>query len=383
MKNNVPAIAISLIALVVVVLIVVFMVNQTKDFNWNSEFKETGNEPYHLGVLSDLLVDNYDVTKFEKRVEDHLPTDASAAGTSYIFIGEKAYYTEAEAEHILEYVRNGGHAFISSRQLPDSLYQYLIYGDDCDPYDFWRGRLESSSHKTINARFTHPSLSKKRYPYEYITDENQGGFLPFFRSGWGYIPRKYIDCDETTYPISILGELQTETGNKPNFIRIKYQNTVGAVYFHTNPLFFTNYNVGQEAGAEYIANVLAHLDTDKIYWDRKSATRARNDRRILQQPDDNFQNVPSPMQYIYSQRSLRWAWYILLATSILYVLFRAKRRQRIVPVLAPNRNTSLEFVETISRLYYKQQDHRSILIKQMQLFRGHLRDRYQVIIRKG
>ncbi|MCH2042984.1 MAG: hypothetical protein MK212_02500, partial [Saprospiraceae bacterium] len=89
----------------------------------------------------------------------------------------------------------------------------------------------------------------------------------------------------------------------------------------------------------------------------------------------------SPLEYIRSEPTLVWAWYVLLGTGLLYVLFRAKRKQRIIPVVAPNRNTSLEFVNTISSLYFQQQNHKTIFRKQMQLFLSHLRNRYNLVTR--
>ena len=82
------------------------------------------------------------------------------------------------------------------------------------------------------------------------------------------------------------------------------------------------------------------------------------------------------MQYIFSQPALKFAWLILLAMAVLYALFGAKRRQQHIPILESNRNTSLEFINTIGLLYFQQQDHKVIFEKIMQLFRAHLRRRY-------
>jgi len=70
-----------------------------------------------------------------------------------------------------------------------------------------------------------------------------------------------------------------------------------------------------------------------------------------------------------------------MSLGLIYVIFGAKRRQRKIPILETNRNTSLEFVETIGRLYFQQQDHKGIIKKQMHLFLAHLRQRYNLVIR--
>ena len=86
----------------------------------------------------------------------------------------------------------------------------------------------------------------------------------------------------------------------------------------------------------------------------------------------------SPLQYILQEPSLAWAWYILLAIGLLFLLFRTKRQQRIIPVLEPNRNTSMEFLNIISNLYFQQRDHKKLAQEDMRLFLHFIRDRYKI-----
>jgi hypothetical protein len=64
--------------------------------------------------------------------------------------------------------------------------------------------------------------------------------------------------------------------------------------------------------------------------------------------------------------------------AFLYLIFRAKRRQRIIPVREPNTNTSLEFIETIGRLYFQQNNHLKLEEQKMKLFLNFIRDRYHL-----
>jgi len=87
------------------------------------------------------------------------------------------------------------------------------------------------------------------------------------------------------------------------------------------------------------------------------------------------------MEYIFSQPALKLAWLVLLSMAVLYAMFGAKRRQQHIPIIESNRNTSLEFVNTIGLLYFQQQNHKVIFEKIMQLFRSHLRRRYGLILK--
>jgi hypothetical protein len=83
-----------------------------------------------------------------------------------------------------------------------------------------------------------------------------------------------------------------------------------------------------------------------------------------------------PLQYILSQESLRWAWYITMLLLLVYAIFYGKRRQRVIPVIEENKNTSLEFVQTIGQLYYQERNHKVLCMHKMKLFLQFIRNRY-------
>ena len=58
------------------------------------------------------------------------------------------------------------------------------------------------------------------------------------------------------------------------------------------------------------------------------------------------------------------------------MLFESKRKQRIIPIIRPLENTSLEFVGTIGNLYYQRSDHKNIAEKKILFFFEHVRTRY-------
>ncbi|MEO6456415.1 MAG: hypothetical protein ABIN97_20230, partial [Ginsengibacter sp.] len=64
------------------------------------------------------------------------------------------------------------------------------------------------------------------------------------------------------------------------------------------------------------------------------------------------------------------------------VLFQIKRRQRIIPVIAPLKNSSLEFVKTVSNVYYNQKDNNSIAQKKLSYFLDFVRHRFYLPTRE-
>src|SRR5690606_3172074 len=143
-----------------------------------------------------------------------------------------------------------------------------------------------------------------------------------------------IFCDSTR-SITPLG-YQEDGG--VNFIRIAAGN--GNLYLHSNPLVFTNYFLTNEENVAYASAVFSHLRGKGIVWDEYS--------KIPFAGNNNAYN--SPLYYILQQPSLKYAWWLLLLTVLLYVVFAARRTQRVIPVIDPKTNSSLEFVNLISSL---------------------------------
>jgi hypothetical protein len=60
----------------------------------------------------------------------------------------------------------------------------------------------------------------------------------------------------------------------------------------------------------------------------------------------------------------------------LFILFESKRRQRVVPIIEPNKNTTVAFTETIGRLYLQEHNNKNIADKMIQYFYEQLRNQY-------
>ncbi len=84
----------------------------------------------------------------------------------------------------------------------------------------------------------------------------------------------------------------------------------------------------------------------------------------------------SPLSVIFKYPALRATWLIFLYGLLLYVLFNAKRRQRIVPIIKPLKNTTIEFTQSIGNLYLQEINATSITAKKIIYFLDKIRNRY-------
>ena len=95
---------------------------------------------------------------------------------------------------------------------------------------------------------------------------------------------------------------------------------------------------------------------------------------------ETVQVQKSPFRYFLSQPPLCWALYLTMIAILLFMIFTAKRRQRVIPVIREPANRSLEFTELIGTLYFQKKDHGDLVRKKFTYFAEELRREIQVDI---
>lgn len=356
------------IGLLVILFLLTFLFRSGRQsFNWRETYKSKSKDPYGTHIIQELLktyLPSEEVIVLEDSISGGLPV-LQDKPANYVFIGEGVYMSTYDIDRMLEFVEAGNLAFISSRTIPFDLMFHLYY-EECDdyPWDDYIDHTDSVVHLSLN----HPNLEVSRaFEYKYITRFKVTDYR------WQYIEAPYF-CDQEEG----LMELGRMNDSLINFARIGYG--AGHFYLHTNPIAFSNIQLLDQTGLGYAGKVFSHLNDGPIYWDEYSKVP----EWLGRQQNDNFRGnsrrlaSESPLQYILSEPPLTWAWYLLLALGLLYLFFQAKRRQRIIPVLEKNSNTSLDFIATIGRLFFIQNSHKQLALEQMKLFQAYNRRHYNL-----
>jgi hypothetical protein len=358
-----------LLVLLVLATLAILFSRSKERIDWQETYDEKSRQPYGTFVIHELLRDFFPGQPLEVLGQDwskQLPPEP--VQSNYVFIGEALYMDTASLSALLHFVEAGNRAFISSKTIPYDL-MFFLYFEECNYYDWDDYRQYPDTAAVLN--FTHATLSDPAgFAFRYRYNDQ---YLPY---PWNYIPEAYF-C-ELNVGLVPIGRYDNSLAN---FARVPYGK--GFFYLHTVPLAFSNFSLLDERGAEYASRAFSHLLPGPIFFDRHSRIGEQQGRQRNQQRSSGIStsrglSERSPLQYILSQPPLAWAWYLLLALGLLYVLFRAKRRQRIIPILEPNTNTSLEFLNTIGRLYFLQNNHRQLILQQMSLWQSFVRERYNL-----
>lgn len=356
-KDRNLVIKILLISLAVL-LLVYFTVGRTgeKRFQWSETYRANSSQPYGTLFIQQLLASYRPGQKFTLNEKQplHVLLDSGKfeSKTDYVFIGQDIYLDQQDVDALLNFISNGNDAFVASYNLPFDLVDPMFVSE-CQKQIF----LLMEDTLSVNMNFYNETLaSTKDYTYAYRFGKKD---QPYF---WNSLNPE-IFCDSTK-SITPLGYIKPE---KVNFFRLSYGK--GNLYIHTNPLVFTNYFITKQDKAEYASSVFSHLKGEEIIWDEFSKSKFSNGN-----------NAPeiSPIAYILQQESLRYAWWLMLAAALLYTIFTAKRKQRIIPVLEEKANTSLEFVNLISALHFQNGNHHDIGRKKMKYFYYFIKSKYNM-----
>lgn len=171
----------------------------------------------------------------------------------------------------------------------------------------------------------------------------------------------YFSKIDTTSTI-VLGYQGKNKVKQVNFVKVPFQN--GFIYLHTQPIAFTNYYLLKNNTNQYAEKVLSYMPHEKIYWLSKN------------QNGEEISN--SPLSYIKSQPALKYAWRFIIIGLLIFIVFNAKRKQRIVPIKKPLPNTTVDFTKTIGNLYFQEGNHQNIIDKKIVYFLERIRNEYLI-----
>jgi hypothetical protein len=327
--------------LIFVALLVVYIVaqlNQPKHFDWTPTLRDNDKNPFGTFIPYTELKQIF----AKAHVQSHkIPAfnvlhNKYETNSAYIFLESQFEPGKTDIDALLQYVDDGNTVFLSSFYIEKNLLDTL--GVKMEPFATLIGKDSTS------VNFVNPFLkAKENYTFKRSMID-------------GYF-RELKKKDSTL----VLGITQDSL---PDFVRVQY----GKGYFllHAAPLCFSNYFMLYKNNHDYIGKALSYISPNvtTLHWDEYYKAGREG-------PD-------TPLRFFLSNTFLTWALWLTITAFVVFIFFEMKRRQRIIPIIEPLRNTTLDFIETVSSVYYSQQDNNSIARKKIQFWFDHLRQRYYI-----
>lgn len=318
--------------------------SKPKPIDWRPTYNLKDKIPFGLYVFDKELPKLAKNTKITKISEtpyeyfnqyydyDTLVNTYKLSGT-ILCISDRPMLDDKSIDEMFYFAGHGNTIFLSMNGFPKKILDSL-------KVDY---QTEFETGKTLNLWMENPALGNEKHTFK----EGVGGNF-FYK----------IDTLKTT----VLG-YQSFTERHVNFIKVPYN--AGWFYLHTQPEVFTNFHLLKTNHYQYAEKVLSYLPKDKpIYWSVKN--------------QNGQLESTSQLRFIFSKPALRSAWYLFLIGMLVFMIFNAKRRQRIVPVKRPLENTTVDFAKTIGNLYFQEGNHSDLIDKKIIYFLEKIRQEFML-----
>lgn len=327
------------ILLLILIGIMVIDANRPKPIDWRQTFSLNDKIPFGLYVFNKeykKVFEPQKVTQFNKtpyeffdEAYDFEELHYTINGT-FFYVNNSFDIDDESVDELLYFASHGNNVFMSCNEFPRKLEDSLSFKMEYD-YD----RNDTITFSTIN---------------------NNTKFKPFYK---GINPMYFSKIDSTR--TTVLGTQKTKSGKiQTNFIKIPHGN--GNFYLHVQPIAFTNYYLLKD-NYKYTEDVLSYFPKEnEVFW------------KVRRYNDENM--IDSPLRFIFSQPALKWAWLFAIFGMLVFMFFNAKRRQRVIPIITPLRNTTVDFTKTIGNLYYQEKDYMNIIDKKIIFFLEKIRNDY-------
>lgn len=331
---------------ILVLLLVVFFILESKKpkaIDWSPSFNKEHKRPWGTYILFQELnkllpnatIESTEVTPYEQLISKNYYSNKSA----YLFINNMLNIDKESLEELLFYVEEGNSVFMASQYFPERLMDTLNFTTD-KTYNYYYYSKDSIKR---SLSFVNKNLNNDDHEYNY----NKGFENHYFNK---------LNKENTT----VLGYSYVKDTEYINFVKIKFGS--GNFYLNLQPYAFTNFNMLKDNHYEYIAKSFSYIKEDKVFWDNNNKS--------------GITYINNKLRFILSKPALKWAWRIFWLSIIIFIIFKAKRKQRIVPIIEEEQNTSMAFAKTIGDLYYNEGNPKDIVNKKITFFLEYIRNTY-------
>jgi hypothetical protein len=285
---------------------------------------------------------NNDVLKIEQDFSyiNNMHTDDNAL---YYGTASNFFMTQREVQDLSAYIKEGNTVFLAAKYFDSTLLDNFLTSAVSVPLSPYQIPYAFSEYKTELVRYGNAQFDTS-FSYYYLPFENH--------------------FNETNYAhYRVLG---LNSKGLPNFLVFFWGK--GKLFLHCDPAAVSNHFLRTNENYKYFEKVLSYLPEapEQVYIDDYYCNRNYKEG----------EDANSLLAMIYSRPALAWAFSILVAAGLFYLLLQLKRTQRIMPVTKPTVNDSVNFVEAISTLYYNKKDNKNIAEKMVSYFYDDLRSKY-------
>jgi len=341
--------------------------------NWYESYDPSEDQPYGTSLLPKILQARYPDATYENLPLNWTTNGLDSTGqTLYIAVGGGLKYTYTEAEALAMFIEQGGHAFLAAKEVSNRFLSYVI-SDSCLKYKSFLPNARFDSLELVEsatgAVLMMPVLREKRGSSE------AGNYLNALYYNCLLGAEHLLMIHQDT--VAFRNKTDAEYPRQPIMSRFSYGE--GALTILSYPKALTNVYATDSLGRQTMEEVLKLLPDSvaHVAYDarRRSSTNATI-RDNVPRSDNSLESEGNILKHVLARPPLATAWYLLILGAIVFLVFGAKRRQRLIPLVQPRKNTTHQHLGNISRLYLTQPNNMMMASKQFALFDAYCNRRF-------
>lgn len=290
--------------------------------DWEQKYLPKNPNPRNISFFLELLQAHTEDSVYLAKTWSDFDSLNAGEKSTYLYIGENMGMDNTSYDELMEYVDSGATAFFAFDYVTSNIYE-----EHFEPNAYYW-----DYSKNMYAWVGDTSL---KYSYVYQSDTLYSDWYMFNEDA-------ILDTNYVSYAFAM---------NKPIAFYLKEHK--GSIHFHSVPRLFENYQMVTSNGYAHAAFILKRIPKHKPVVVLLCAENKPEEINFntAEEGEGNKKQDSSFIQYILKNPALRLAFLLSIVLMLLYLFFRAKRRETIIPGSPEKQNMGLAFVETLSSIY--------------------------------
>ncbi|MBT8233748.1 MAG: hypothetical protein HKO66_12650 [Saprospiraceae bacterium] len=356
-NKNFILILVASLMLASVYILTSYKFEKIPDADWRQTYKYDSKEPNGFWLFKSLLENQLGSENVVLRDKQFSFNSIKDSTTLYVFSSPSSFINTSIKDSILDITRQGSAAMI----IAPLSYIYLsksekyLYQEDDKNEDF-----NTDPDSLIYLDFE----SSRDTSWTIFTSNNESDSLGVYK----YYNKEFRSADYSIYRFNDNDSLDMLNEylyyNQDHSFFFEHKNLPN-LYIHLNPQLFGNVASRLDFYKAHFEFVFSKININKVVLDHPSL-----------QPIEVQRASESPLAYIMSSKALRWAYFIMLGTFLIYIINGGKRKQEVIPIKEPLKNTSLDYIKTISTLYEEQNQNENLVLHMKSNFEHEIKKKY-------
>ena len=327
---------------IVFIAVIVLQYMQPKPINWSRTYLKKDKIPFGCFAIFNLLEKTYAQNiEVNKETLYSINKQNNDSSTTLIIVNDNIELSKLDVSNLFEFIKKGNTVLLAANTFKNLLQDTF--------------KVETNYNWGNTSVSIDSLLQKKAFEIKYTVAKNN--FLKNYSYPLIATESYFSKFDTTLFKI-------TSTNKTNEAVLIEAKIGKGRILMSSIPDVFGNLFIVNHVNRYYTYTLLSSIKNKTIIWDEYYKTYNVQQKGLF--------------QFIFNNDALYMAYTITIIGLLFFMVFEIKRKQRPIAIIQPLKNSTLEFVDVISHVYFNSKNHRHIADESINYFYFYIRKKFQV-----